>query len=746
MNTKFYGKHITTKNSLVESNDAYSTLDFTLADEGMETDHEEKQKGTKTIEAKSNQTNRQGHVSGLPLNRKKSTKLDHPVGYDVNPLKSNKLETSTQKKIVSEQIVERNPCKKAEEFSAESSSDNILTVERGQDQGMNINVLNDNLFDEDLPLSTRLIRRSNSSKTQREVIPSSSLSMSNSSLEEPEFKTGSEMTAGSSSQHGKENMKLESRSKQSMHLPSFNQERENFPLNSQHVSEKGQLVGDHGSEKSMHQIPLIVQHLQANDYIEGQQQVKEVPNQKRPYHATKRNRQQGLSFQNLIPPVQDNVIKEEENIENTMNYSQKDCIEDANRALETGSINSEKSDNNMGRTRDDTNKEVDDVTRQDQEIAKSRNGPSTAALNTEKAVVDAEKVGNISFDDVEKNVEKFLNGSDIFTTEPMVIETMKSSEETNAGFKGQKACNGIAESMINWKKGTASMHINSRLDFEPDSVNVNLSEFSGSIDKSALVLASEQVVAKKCINADSNNKSKTNVFSETAETIETAGEDVAQSITEKGSGPDTVNTLRIITTGRENEIDYEEMCINAVKQLAGSAGASVKDVHQLLTRSGIRLHKPIVSLCLSSAAVSGKLEQVEAGGSSYYKTGLGSEHSKSDSEHGSGPAGRRNKSPRRSESLLSTSKMDKNGCSSLLNVRSMPTDISKKTVLTEETRPNPEIILGEPLSLKQEHLPEIVKPLGKVCGPNKEKDHIIKRKEGMETTMPTNPSCPVCFR
>ena len=69
-----------------------------------------------------------------------------------------------------------------------------------------------------------------------------------------------------------------------------------------------------------------------------------------------------------------------------------------------------------------------------------------------------------------------------------------------------------------------------------------------------------------------------------------------------------------------NEVDYEAVCVAAVKQLNAIKGSNVLTVQRHIVQDQkLRVSKQIVRLCLESAAVSGKLLQIESGRDSFFK-------------------------------------------------------------------------------------------------------------------------------
>ena len=566
----------------MESNDAYSTLDFSSADEGLETRPESEAKPDPNL---------------TKINTKS---LGTGIKHVIVPGAVDIAHRKTHKEIVVAKIIP------AKSYMKENSSGSVLSLDEDQIKGLKTIISKAKLPGEDLPLVTKQIRCNSENQNNELDIPSSSQH----SLTEEESVSNivPNSIKPTSSDQGKEN--LESVPKQSKNVISCNHVTERVSLSSQNTSEHFSLGSQYGSTKvtetclkgsgnplltSGHipeKVLVTAQHLLDTAYI-ASQHVKEIPKPKRPYHATRRKRSQHLGIDNIKPIYTGTIVKP-------------------------------------------NNADKDDIDKTRQDSFKAHNYVNIAVKTCDKAGLDIVNHGKeghragVKSEKASKYAEKGKNETENFIDH----KNTRMGNIENASERAELKVEKITH------EGKLSSNI-----LKPMKTSTPLS-------------VPESIVSKEKTIEKTSNEQTARLESQKEDSVDIVLEkdtaDISKEL-DSGSKSDNTTTLKIITNGKEKEIDYEEMCINAVKQLAVSTGASVKDVHQLLTKSGIRLQKPIVSLCLSSAAVSGKLEQVEAGGSSYYKLGPDTSHpSVSLAESGSG-AGRRNKSPRRSEPQTSAS-------------------------------------------------------------------------------------------
>jgi len=729
VNTKFYGKHITTKNSLVESNDAYSTLDFSSADEGMETRPES--------EAKPDPN----------LTKVNTKSLGTGIKHVIVPGAVDIAHRKTHKEIVVAKVIPAKSCMK------ENLSGSAVSLDEYQIKGLKTIISKAKLPGEDLPLVTKQIRCNSKNQDNELDIPSSSQH----SLTEEESVSNivPNSIKPTSSDQGKEN--LESVPKQSKNVTSCNHVTEKVSFSSQNTSEHFSLDSQYGSTKvtetclkgsgnplltSGHipeKVLVTAQHLLDTAYI-ASQHVKEIPKPKRPYHATRRKRSQHLGMDNLKLIYTGTIVKPD-------------------------------------------NADKDDIDKTRQDRFKAHKYVDIAVKTCDKKagliIVNHGKEGHRAGVEAEKAAKYAEKGKN---------ETENFIDDKNARIGNIENASEKAELKV--EKITHEGNLSSN----------HLKPMKTSTSPSV----PESIVSKGKTIEKASNEQTARLESQKEDSVDTVLEkDTTENSKELNfeSKSDKTKTLKIITNGKEKDIDYEEMCINAVKQLAVSTGASVKDVHQLLTKSGIRLQKPIVSLCLSSAAVSGKLEQVEAGGSSYYKVGSDTgQPSVSLGESGSG-AGRRNKSPRRSEPQTSASNSKLNpesrksssSFSSLLpapqsdyssiketslvkgnklNVRTYepitsPSDeetasnkkdekkndkveIHKHDSISDDISSNDGRDSNDALDEEEED-PNVHAHLLKKAEKRNKKENQLEIKERAETkdtseAFPTNPTCPVCFR
>ena len=715
----------------MESNDAYSTLDFSSADEGMETRPESKAKPDPNLTKINTKSLGTGNKHVIV-----------PGAVDIAPRK-------THKKIVLAKIISSKSCTK------ENSSVSAVSLDEDQSKGLKTIISKAKLPGEDLPLVTKQIKCNSKNKDNELDTPSSS--QHSLTEEEPVSNIVPNSIKPTSSDQGKEN--LESIPKQSKNVISCNHVTEKISFSRQSTSEHFSLDSQYGSKKvtetclkgsgnplltsghTPEKILVTAQHLLDTAYI-ASQHVKEIPKPKRPYHATRRNRSQHLEMVSFKP-----------------NYT-------------TGTI--VKPDNAF----------KDDIDKTRQDSLKALKNVDIAVKTCDKAGLDFEKTENCIVDHGKGShrtgmeAEKAAKYAEKGTNETENFIDYKNTRMGNIENSSEKA-------LLKVEKITHEGKLSSNTTSTSHSVSESIMSKGKTIDK-----ASKEQTAR--LESQKEDSVDTVLEKDTAENSKELDSE---------SKSDNITTLKIITNGKAKEIDYEEMCINAVKQLAVSTGASVKDVHQLLTKSGIRLQKPIVSLCLSSAAVSGKLEQVEAGGSSYYKVGPDtSQPTVSLAESGSG-AGRRNKSPRRSEPQTSASssrlnpenRKSSSSISSLLLAQSDYSSIKETSLVKENklnvrtyepiTSPSDEETASNKKESKKNHKVEIHKhhsisediisndgsdPNDALEGEEEEEtnaqDYLLKkaekrikkenqyeRKERAEIqdsseAIPTNPTCPVCFR
>merc|ERR1719357_846977 len=92
-----------------------------------------------------------------------------------------------------------------------------------------------------------------------------------------------------------------------------------------------------------------------------------------------------------------------------------------------------------------------------------------------------------------------------------------------------------------------------------------------------------------------------------------------------------------------HQVNYEQLCLAAVKELDQPQGSSPLCVRKhILASQGLHVPRQIIELTLGSAAVAGKLDQAERSGVSYYKLGLDSNGEEGQDDR----SRRRSRSPR----------------------------------------------------------------------------------------------------